>query len=46
MESKLYTVYINNLNYAASPFIKDATHKIEVSEEEYIKVQEVSSSQA
>jgi hypothetical protein len=46
MESKLYTVYINNLNYAASPFIRDATRKIEVPEEEYIKVQDISSSQA
>lgn len=46
MESKLYTVYINNLNYAESPFIRDATRKIEVSEEEYLKIQEISSSQA
>ena len=45
METKLYTVYINNLNYAESPFIKDATRKIEISEEEYIKIQTVSSSQ-
>lgn len=46
MESKLYTVYINNLNYVESPFIRDASRKIEVPEEEYFKIQEISSSQA
>lgn len=33
-----YIVYINNLNYAASPFVRDANRKLEVNEEEYNKI--------
>ena len=33
-----YIVYINSLNYAASPFVRDANRKLEVDEEEYNKI--------
>jgi hypothetical protein len=44
--TKLYKVHINNLNYAESPFIHNATRELEVSEEEYRKVLEVGSGEA
>ena len=45
-EDATYTVYVNNLNFVQSPFIKDATVPIEVSKEEYLKVQEFKTEQA
>jgi hypothetical protein len=46
MKTELYSVYINNLNYASSPFIRDATIEIKVSEEEYLKVQSFKTTKA
>lgn len=46
MEANSYIVYINNLNYARSPFIRDATREIKVTKEEYLKVQRVNTAKA
>lgn len=35
--NKTYTVYINNLNLLASPYVRDAYTELEISEEEYLK---------
>lgn len=46
MKTELYSVYINNLNYVSSPFIRDATIEIKVSKEEYLKVQRFKTTKA